>query len=834
MNLRLILRRRSLIFRLIPRRIPAKLGRNPPRPERQTPVGRAFLVQHRFLRRRTGGLALIAVVLCLVVSLAGGQTSAASFLAQLSGGSTGPASSCLPGETIATATPPPPGTPSTGVPCALSASPPEAFNPLGASHTVTFVCGAAVNLLPGPTGAGYPPGCYDVVASLSDSSNGSDASFDSATCGIANVGGGSTVNCAAQNPLCPAGTVSQGGSCVPNCPAGFQNVGPRCLGYTTTVCPPGSTPEYNNPGLIQDCVSPADTTAVPSNEMTVTFNSGSPHAFLVTFSGYIGTTAAGTCPDGTVYTPSVTLVSASATSPAVVGPACAFSVIAQKKFVEVNRLSVQLLGTPCGGGTTLNTGMSGLGHPCYFTVTAFGTVVLTTNVDCSGPNIPPTGSSATSAGFPAGSTYVCENGVLSVQNIVVPFVPITVTATGGYLQPTCYPAYLFSTTPGPTPLPSATAPPVTPGTPEPPVCGAPGQTTITTTTDNGQEPPSAGTVTYEGGVVSGAAPPGGTEGVTATFTQNGQPIAGVEMFAEAMFPDQTVTCVGKTAAGGSAACDFTVPAGETVGSEVPVYVYLIDQCSQYVTSDYFTVGSIFVPLHNPPAPGPGPFQAPAPVGICAAPNGFGPVYVTATMNSTSNTQPPVSSGPVELGAPALSTPVPTPGSPVPTATPAPSPTPSPTATVTPTPSPTATPTATATPSATATSSPPTAPNIRFHVVAARVQKSSVGNEKGVDSIYRGEKVYLLDYFAVSELPKSVKGTDKYSVLSGGHTIFSVTYRNSLTKKDLGHTSARYAIFQVPGTAGYGNYTFTVAMHYGKVTSSKSWHFAIVRRSFRGS
>jgi hypothetical protein len=123
---------------------------------------------------------------------------------------------------------------------------PVRFNPIGVPDTATFVCDALTNTLVGFGGTvavpTVPSGCYDVTASVTDSTTGSAAAITSGTCGNqpADVNG-SAINCSGvASPICPVGTApatafGPGSTipCTPNCPAPFVFSGP--LGAGTCV-----------------------------------------------------------------------------------------------------------------------------------------------------------------------------------------------------------------------------------------------------------------------------------------------------------------------------------------------------------------------------------------------------------------------------------------------------------------------------------------------------------------------------------------------------------------------------------------------------------------------
>lgn len=291
-----------------------------------------------------------------------------------------------------------------------------AFNPVGVEDTATFVCdrGVATSALTGTgtTGAAaLTPGCYDVTATVSDATTGSTAPIVAATCNnVAAAPSGGNVDCSGvASPICPVTTAPTGVTATPCATAVGTSVTSPVTGYTT------------------------------ANTATVTINPGTNHTYLITFTGYVPTTALGSCPAGTTGPITTDLTTSVGTPPvstvtAAPGGACRFSVSVQKKYVEITNV---ILTTPktCGGNIIFAEGLKTFfGPACPVTAVATGTVVLKTGVNCA--NEPPTGTDASNpingivTDFPVGSTYRCENGTLSVENVPVPGVLLTFTATG--------------------------------------------------------------------------------------------------------------------------------------------------------------------------------------------------------------------------------------------------------------------------------------------------------------------------------------------------------------------------------------------------------------------
>ncbi len=851
-------------------------------------------------------LTTIFLILCVVTGFVPAQHSAsAAVITKSDGGWSGtallqvrethaqprqvnnPTSSCLPGVAIATPTLTPSPTPTpiptrTGTPtpgpsptptpvptipggftptptvvpiqtqCAVSAQPPLAFNELGNQHTFTFLCGNAVTLLPGPTANPAPStGCFDVQASVVDISEGVDVPISAASCGPFSAAISTTASCAGTyNPICAAGTTASNGTCLPVCPTGAVILGTTCTVQPVNgACPSGSSPVTNSSGGIAYCTVPANSTPTINNEVTVTFSSGAPHAFLVQFTGFLPTRADGTCPQGTTFVASALLASASNTSPGYSGPACAFTVGAEKKYLEANDLTIHPQGA-CGA--VVGPGEFGLQEaaPCFFTVSAAGQVILKSGVNCADGSEPATGTDATGAGFPTGSTFSCSGGVLAVVNIPMSNVPIRVTATNGFFSPICFPPERLVTptatpepgtaTETPTATPSATDTPTivpspTPlGTPPPfysetPLCGPPGVSFLDTFTTSANPTPPI--VTYSVAPTSAVVTEGGDATIRGVFVVDGSAISGVDMFVTVHYPGGDRFCSALTLGDGTAECstntDSTPP-----GTKVAVDVQFQYDCAEFTASTSFVVGGPGTP--TPVAAPRGTVnQARGPTGICVVRSGYGDLVVEASARSTTNTQPPLSSGPFTLGAFGVPTATPAPTA---TETLVPTNTPVPTATNTPVPiAEMATPTETPPPTDTATPAPPTAtpaptsaPRLTWEINAARVQKKgSLANMKGMKTVHRGQTVWLFVYYTVTRAPKKMSFYSTYAVFHGSSRVRSKTYKGTQNKNGTGRFG-RYDDWTALRTQPLGRYTFKASLQFGKKKKTATWTFNVVR------
>lgn len=720
-----------------------------------------------------------------------------------------------------------------------------ALIPIGSDHTVTFLCGAA-------SGSLIPPGCFDLTVSAQDITTGSAANINSATCGNggAAVSGGSFSCTTVANPICAFGSTSAG-PCAPVCPSGFTYASGDALCHVAPsgaprVCPSGTTAVNNSEGAPIDCTA----APVPSNMSTVTatISSGAPHVFRVDFSGYIGTTAAGTCPAGTTYTPIATFTPTGGAAP-ITGAACAFTVSSETKYLEGTNLTIKPT-SPCGG--SIPEGFASLmgGSSCFFQVQALGTVVLKTGVDCSDPGEPATGTHP--PGLAAGAMYECVDGSLTISHVPVPGIKVHLHATDGYFSPTCIPnsrvtppsSGTVTPTVSPTAVPTATDTPTpvtataTPrpaGTSKPAFCGPPGQADVDVVTNaNGIAGAFGQIVTFSAQAQPPFATSGGDETVIGRFLVDQTGIANIPMYATFHFVSGDVPCDTFTDSSGTAECTRNVGA-QPIPTVVPVDVSFLENCTEYDTATSFVVGSPATPV---PAPTTAVATQPAPAGICVVRTGYGTLTVEASYAPVVNSQPPLSTGPIALGeyGIATSTPVPTataaaavsstevPATPIPTATstvvPTPSPTVPPTSTATPQPTNTPLPTATATPAV-----------LSFSLDAARVAAANnPGNHQGLDVVHGSQKVRLMMYYTIRAIPRTLTRLTTYDIRdSTGRTVFRVSFKGTEKAGDTGHF-IRYTYYVPPATMPVARYEFLATLKIGGRSQTRAWRFAIAQSS----
>ncbi len=774
------------------------------------------------------------------------------------------------------------GTEGAGLGCYVDISPAEAFNPLGVQHTVTFTCENSAQSLTFSTGTqpALPAGCYNVTASVEDSTTGNASTFDAATCANVRVPiTSATINCSGdQNPICAVGAAGPGGgNCqLQPCPSGFTLTDTLCTAPPSAsgTCPTNSTAVDNFSGSVAYCVAPTSTSAAASNQVVLAINSSAPHVYYIQVNGYIGTTADGTCPAGTTLVNSVPLQASDGAS-AIVATACQFSVRAEKKYIEATSIKILPIGT-CTGTLIASVTNANFVTPCFFKLKAIGTVILKSGVNCNNGTEPPDGASAIPAGFlPDPVTlinpvYQCAGDTLSVIDVGVPGIQLNLASTNGSFNPVCIPvsraeALLTTPTPTPsvsptptiTPLPSPTPGPGTPiPSPTPIPTPAPYQQPAACTESLGGSAPIQTTVSSVGlaGSPVGLA---GSESVAIAASIVAPPIPGQDvilqgnlllsgsgasghtMYGTIYYPTGTVFCdTGITDVSGNASCTETPTptSGLKFPQYVPTDISFIENCEEYGIHSYFVDPRVSPPLAS------ATFGDP----FCVIPTAFGTLSIQATFSSSVNTQPSLSTGNVPLGQVLYATPSPTPATPLPvpsltipvsgialptstaigSVTPAVTPTNTPVPSSTPTPVPTAT--STLLPTATPTRTPVAV--LHFNVDAARITKPKLESKRqGMDQVTPGEKTSLVVYYTIKSMPKPVRRVTRYQIKDAtGHVIFDVTFPPGTESKPGQY--ARYTTYTVPLSLSFGVYSYRATLTLGTRSEGRTWVFAVVRPS----
>lgn len=208
----------------------------------------------------------------------------------------------------------------------------------------------------------------------------------------------------------------------------------------------------------------------------------------------------------------------------------------------------------------------------------------------------------------------------------------------------------------------------------------------------------------------------------------------------------------------------------------------------------------------------------------------------AALGSHAGSTPPAS-----IFAEAKQPPPPPATIPTPIGPPPPPPTTTPVATATPTSTPVdtataeaatavagATTTATAAPTPTATKGP-AANALSFTLDAARVAKvNNPGDLSGLAAIKPGSTVWLMMYYSVHHLPKTMQRTTTYEVLYNNKTVFRVVFDTTAKPSDVGRFS-RYTSYKAPANLPFGHYTFRASLAFGTKTRHVSWKFSVARQ-----
>jgi hypothetical protein len=271
------------------------------------------------------------------------------------------------------------------------------------------------------TAAAAPPACYAVTGSAENNTLGSGTSLIGATCGGASaVVTGSSASC----PVLPIGSTATV-TINPNSPDTYSLI---FTGWVPAqiACPAGGT---YSPNPSQCTVAPTGTGTCPAASPAYTYSGGT---CVIGAAGLAGTAAA-TCPVGTGIgaTQSSAGRSAVVTFNGIALPACGFSAMAQKSYVEITALTNTGI---CYLGSYSYTLGVVLGPECTVTFNATGTIDIQAVSSCSAALAAVAGTPASSIYGP-GTAYVCTDGVLGVSGVSIGQyapggVPLSLTVTG--------------------------------------------------------------------------------------------------------------------------------------------------------------------------------------------------------------------------------------------------------------------------------------------------------------------------------------------------------------------------------------------------------------------
>jgi hypothetical protein len=116
----------------------------------------------------------------------------------------------------------------------------------------------------------------------------------------------------------------------------------------------------------------------------------------------------------------------------------------------------------------------------------------------------------------------------------------------------------------------------------------------------------------------------------------------------------------------------------------------------------------------------------------------------------------------------------------------------------------------------------------YKIDGARVAKpKNPGNRHGIDTVRRGQTVWLMLYYTVSSVPSTLSRTTSYQIAGNGRTVFAASYPTQQRPQDVGKFT-RYIPYTVPRDLATGIYTLRTQLKIGKGPMlSASWSFAVV-------
>jgi hypothetical protein len=100
---------------------------------------------------------------------------------------------------------------------------------------------------------------------------------------------------------------------------------------------------------------------------------------------------------------------------------------------------------------------------------------------------------------------------------------------------------------------------------------------------------------------------------------------------------------------------------------------------------------------------------------------------------------------------------------------------------------------------------------------------------GLAQVKAGTKVWLMMYYSVSSIPRTMQRTTSYEIRYQGKTIFKVAYKGTAKRGEAGQFS-RYAEYNVPRSLPSGAYVYRADLMIGGQMRSRSWKFKIGNRN----
>jgi hypothetical protein len=115
----------------------------------------------------------------------------------------------------------------------------------------------------------------------------------------------------------------------------------------------------------------------------------------------------------------------------------------------------------------------------------------------------------------------------------------------------------------------------------------------------------------------------------------------------------------------------------------------------------------------------------------------------------------------------------------------------------------------------------------FSLDAARVSRTgNPGNLEGLAAVKPGSTVWLMMYYTVKRMPKTVTRVTVYEVDSGSHAIYKIAYKHNT--KEVGRFS-RYTVYHVPASLAFGPYVFRATLRFGGRSRARAWKFQVAHQ-----
>ncbi|MBV9282650.1 MAG: hypothetical protein JOZ41_21440, partial [Chloroflexi bacterium] len=145
--------------------------------------------------------------------------------------------------------------------------------------------------------------------------------------------------------------------------------------------------------------------------------------------------------------------------------------------------------------------------------------------------------------------------------------------------------------------------------------------------------------------------------------------------------------------------------------------------------------------------------------------------------------------------------------------------------------PQATGTPTATPASAASPAPPTpGDSVNFFLYAARLSAvDNPGNLEGLAAVRPGSRVWLMMYYIVKSVPRTMIRLSTYTISHGGKTVYRTSVRSTVGPGDVGRSS-HYVAYTLAPFLPYGHYRFQASLTINTIEETKVWDFDVGPRT----